>query len=648
MSDVTVTFQPDNRTITAQSGQTLLEIAAQAGVPIHNLCGGEGVCGKCRVKLVQGQTNTTNKMIALLDKKELLEGYVLACQTQVGEDDVTVWIPPESRQEDDQILTVDHIVQYEDPAVMEEAPAAEVPYYQPLCRKFYLSLPPPTLTDNVSDLDRILRELRKRIPEHLLNADFHALVGLAQTLRENEWAVTATVHMKDSDCPSIRAIEADDTTARNFGVAIDVGTTTIVAQLVNLRSGAVLGVEGSHNHQARYGADVISRMIFACTRGGLQPLRNAVATTINSLVDALVAGNAIRHEDISCLVAAGNPTMTHLLLGLEPCAIRVAPYIPTANRFPAVRAADVGLVAHPNAVLHCLPCVSSYVGGDITAGVLACGMSDHPEVSALIDVGTNGEIVVGNNEWLVCCSASAGPAFEGGGTKCGMRATRGAVEKVALHGHDVSYGTIGRAKARGVCGSGLIDVIAELMVHRIIDQSGKFIAFDHPHVRVVDEVAEFVIAPEGRSETGEAVVVTEDDIANLMKSKGAILAAMKLLLENLGMTFSGIKRLYVAGGFGAHLNIEKAIMIGLLPDLPRDSIRFIGNSSLAGARLALLSAHAYHKAEAIARQMTYFELSVHPQFMQEFVASLFLPHTQMELFPSVAARLAKGGDPDRS
>jgi uncharacterized 2Fe-2S/4Fe-4S cluster protein (DUF4445 family) len=283
-------------------------------------------------------------------------------------------------------------------------------------------------------------------------------------------------------------------------------------------------------------------MIFACTVAAYNRQERRGDHHQQS-VDALVAGNSIRHEDISCLVAAGNPTMTHLLLGLEPCAIRVAPYIPTANRFPAVRAADVGLVAHANAVLDCLPCVSSYVGGDITAGVLACGMSDHPEVSALIDVGTNGEIVVGNNDWLVCCSASAGPAFEGGGTKCGMRATRGAVEKVAIRGHEVSYGTIGRAKARGVCGSGLIDVIAELMVHRIIDQSGKFIDFDHPHVRVVDDVAEFIIAPEGRSETGEAIVVTEDDIANLMKSKGAILAAMKLLLESLGMTFSGIKRL---------------------------------------------------------------------------------------------------------
>jgi uncharacterized 2Fe-2S/4Fe-4S cluster protein (DUF4445 family) len=643
MSDVNVTFQPDDRSVLVPSDLTLQEAAAQAGVTINNLCGGQGVCGKCRVKLIQGKASSTGKIIGHLGKKELQEGYVLACQTRVEQEDLTVWVPPESRQEEEQILTVDHIVQYDQqPAHVAEArPHGEIPYYQPLCRKFHLPLPPPTLADNLSDLDRIFRELRKNVQEHQLNVDFQALVGLAQMLREHDWNVTTTIHMKDPDCPTLRIVEAGDTTARNFGVAIDVGTTTIVAQLANMKNGKVLGVEASHNHQARYGADVISRMIFACTRGGLNPLKNAVTTTINTLVDALVSGNGIQHQDISCLVAAGNPTMTHLLLGLEPCAIRMAPYIPTANRFPALKAADIGLTAHPNAVLHCLPCVSSYVGGDITAGVLACGMNDHPEVSALIDVGTNGEIVVGNNDWLVCCSASAGPAFEGGGTKCGMRATRGAVEKVVIRDHDVTYGTISRAKARGVCGSGLIDAIAELMMHRIIDQSGKFINFDHPNVRVVDEVAEFVIVPENRSEAGEAVVVSEDDIANLMKSKGAILAAMKVLVENLGMTFADLDKLHVAGGFGAHLNIEKAILIGLLPDIPRDRIQFIGNSSLAGARLSMLSAHAFHKAEAIARHMTYFELSVHPQFMSEFVASLFLPHTQMELFPSVAAQLRR-------
>jgi uncharacterized 2Fe-2S/4Fe-4S cluster protein (DUF4445 family) len=640
MAPVKVVFQPEDKSIEAQAGETLLEVAARAGIPIHSLCGGEGVCGKCRVKILRGKLNPNSKILGFMDKKDLEAGFVLACQTQIVEGEVEIWIPPESRQEEDQILTVDHIVDYEQPAELEKAStAAEILYYQPLCLKCYLQLPAPTLADNLSDLDRIYRELRKAVPENRLQVDFACLVGLAQLLRENDWKVTATLHRKEPDCPSVRAIEAGDTTSRTFGVAIDVGTSTIVAQLINLRNGEILGVEASHNHQARYGEDVISRMIFACSRGGLNPLKNAVVGTINTLVDALVTGNSLAHQDISCFVAAGNTTMTHLLLGLEPCTIRIEPYIPTANRFPSVKAARVGLKGHPNAMLHCLPCVSSYVGGDITAGVLACGMSDQPQVSALIDVGTNGEIVIGNNEWLVCCSASAGPAFEGGGTKCGMRATKGAVEKVVTRGPEVVYGTIGGGKPRGICGSGLIDVIAELLVNRIIDQSGKFVDFTHPQVRVVDEVPEFVIDPGAGTETGEAVVVTEDDIGNLMKSKGAILASMKVLLENLGMKFSDLNRIYVAGGFGAHLNIEKAILIGLLPDIPLKRIQFIGNSSLAGARQSMLSTHAFRKAESVARHMTYFELSVHPNFMNEFVASLFLPHTQMELFPTVQQRL---------
>jgi uncharacterized 2Fe-2S/4Fe-4S cluster protein (DUF4445 family) len=643
MDPITVIFQPQNTSVEAQPGEILLDIAARAGISIHSLCGGEGVCGKCRVKVIRGNAQPNSKILGFMDKKELAAGFVLACQTAVVDGEVEIWIPPESRQEEDQILTVDHIVDYERPAELDKAElATEVPYYQPLCRKHFLQLPPPTLTDTLSDLDRLVRELRKVVPENGLQVSFSCLVGLSHLLRENDWKITATVHQKDPDCPKVRAIEAGDTSARALGVAIDVGTTTIVAQLINLRSGEILGVEASHNHQARYGEDVISRMVFACSRGGLTPLKNAVVSTINTLVDALLAGNSLVHEDISCFVAAGNTTMTHLLLGLEPCTIRLEPYIPTANRFPAVKAADVGLKAHPNAILHCLPCVSSYVGGDISAGVLACGMSDQPQITALIDVGTNGEIVIGNNEWLMCCSASAGPAFEGGGTKCGMRATKGAAEKVVIRGPQVTYTAIGGGKPTGICGSGLIDVIAELLLNRIIDQSGKFIDFAHPRVRLADGVPEFVLDEGTGTETGEPVVITEDDIGNLMKSKGAILASMKVLLENLGMGFTDLKRIYVAGGFGAHLDIEKAIFIGLLPDIPKEHIQFIGNSSLAGARLAMLSTHAFRKAESIARQMTYFELSVHPNFMNEFVASLFLPHTQMELFPSVQQKLRRG------
>jgi uncharacterized 2Fe-2S/4Fe-4S cluster protein (DUF4445 family) len=377
-------------------------------------------------------------------------------------------------------------------------------------------------------------------------------------------------------------------------------------------------------------------MIYACSRGGLSPIHAAVIETVNTLIDTLVEKHGVEASNITALTAAGNTTMTHLFLGLEPCTIRLEPYIPTANFLPSASAAELNLHLHPNARVTCMPGISSYVGGDITAGVLASGISNSPQISALIDIGTNGEIVIGNNEWLVCCSASAGPAFEGSGTKCGMRATKGAIQKVQIQGDKVHFGTIAGAKARGICGSGLIDAIAELFCNRIIDASGKFPRdSDNPRVRKNEGDMEFVLARGDETETGKSVVITESDISNLIKSKGAILAAMRLLLNSVGMSFEDLEKVLVAGGFGNYLDVEKAIFIGLLPDIPPERIKFIGNSSLTGARMALLSRHALARANTLARQMTYLELSVDPKFYDEFVAALFLPHTDMDLYPSV-------------
>jgi uncharacterized 2Fe-2S/4Fe-4S cluster protein (DUF4445 family) len=283
-----------------------------------------------------------------------------------------------------------------------------------------------------------------------------------------------------------------------------------------------------------------------------------------------------------------------------------------------------------------MPCVSSYVGGDITAGVLASGMGDASQLSMLMDFGTNGEIVLGNNEWLVCCSASVGPAFEGGGLKCGMRATKGAIQAVSILDDDVHYKTIGDGKARGICGSGVIDIMAELFKNKRIQPDGKFNTEKaNSRIRQTEEGQEFVIAWAVESETEKDITITEYDISNLIKSKGAIFAAATVLTKSVGIEFKDIQRIFVAGGFGNYLNIEKAVTIGLLPDLPLERFHFIGNSSLAGARIALFSNHAFEKAHDIAKRMTYFELSVNPDFMNEFIAALFLPHTNQNLFPSL-------------
>jgi len=632
-----VIFFPDEKKATAEKGMTLLEAAGLAGVYVSNLCGGQGVCGKCKVRVRKGRVGARPKCLSLLSKEELQEGYVLACQTPV-EGELEVDVPPESRLEGEQILIESGGVSYSEPAFIERHPQeeAKVPFYSPLTSKVYLELPSPSLEDNLSDLDRIYRELRRKWDIPILDTELGVLRMLGRLLRQSDWKVTVTLGRKPQGL-RILQVESGDTSKRNFGVAVDVGTTTVVVQLVNLASGQAVASCASHNRQIRYGEDVISRMIYACDRtNGLGPLNQAVVDNINDLIQSLVQTEGISQEDVTAILTAGNTTMTHLLLGLNPCFIRLEPYIPAAGTFPVLKAAETGIRINPNGLLACMPGVSSYVGGDITAGVLASGIDDSAQLCMLLDIGTNGEIVVGNNDWLVCCSASAGPAFEGGGTKCGMRAVEGAIQSVAISDGEVNVSMIGGGKPRGICGSGLIDAIAALFENGIILPNGKF-SLDQPHPRLrrTEEGVEFVLAFGDASETKKDIVITEYDISNLIKSKGAVFAAATVLVQSVGMDFSNIDRIFVAGGFGNYLNIEKAITIGLLPDLPLDRFQFIGNSSVAGARIALVSNHAFEKAQTIAKKMTYFELSVSHDFMNEFIAALFLPHTNQERFPSV-------------
>jgi uncharacterized 2Fe-2S/4Fe-4S cluster protein (DUF4445 family) len=622
MTTYRVTFFPDEKTVEVEEGTSIADAAREAEVFINNLCGGEGVCGGCKVQVTAGEAEAEEQARGLLSEEEIESGYLLACQTEVHAD-LEIVVPPESRMEDAQIMTGEA----ETPGRDEED--------KPLVRKIFLELPVPTMEDNIADIERISRELRRKIGWHSFDIRLECLKGLSEKLRENDWKVTVTV-AKDKDRYRIQCIEPLDTRDRNFGVAIDVGTTTVVIQLVDVNSMTVKGVEGSHNLQASYGEDVISRMVYACGKGGLHPLHEAIIKNINQLIDKLVKSQGISREDINAAVAAGNTTMSHFLLGLMPCAIRLEPYVPTADEYPQVRADEIGIHINPQGFLETIPSVASYVGGDIVAGVMSCGMADHPEVKGLIDIGTNGEIAIGNNEWLVCCSASAGPAFEGGGTRCGMRAIKGAIEKIQISEGKISYQTIGQAPARGICGSGLIDCIHELVRNGIIGPEGKFHrSRKDERLTIEDGVPQYTIVPGEESETGEPVVFTESDIDNLMKSKGAVFAAIKSLTDYIGLSFDQIDTFYVAGGFGNFLNIPKAIAIGLLPDIPVEKIKFVGNSSLTGARLSLLSETALEKCVNISRSMTNIELSNYQPFMDEYIAALFLPHTDRKLFPSV-------------
>lgn len=632
-----VTFLPDGEIAEVENGATIMTAAEKAGVFINSLCGGKGSCGKCRVQVINGKVRANKHSIGFLSKEEVKEGYVLACQAKVDED-LEVVIPPESRLEAEQILMELPLVDYSQPEkiTVAKVPSDPMTLFEPLVQKVYMELKEPSQEDNISDIERVIRELRKKTDYKTFETTLRCLQGLAANLRDNEWEVTATI-AKRGDIWQILQIESGDTSDRNYGLAIDVGTTSIVAQLVHMKSGNVMGVAGSHNLQAHYGEDVISRMVFACGRDrGINSLHEAVVQNINNLIKTLTDENGIDIEDVTALVAAGNTTMSHLLLSLIPCSIRLDPYVPTAKIFPQIRARDLNIDINPQGILETIADVASYVGGDIVAGVLACGIADSPVTKVLIDVGTNGEIAIGNNDWTVCCSASAGPAFEGGGIKNGMRATRGAIERIKLTNGDITYQTIGKAKPRGICGSGLIDCIYEFAQNGIINHDGKFI-FSNNNERIIekDGEAQLIIAYASETEKGEDLTVSESDIGNLIRSKGAVFAAIKSLLDYVGMKFKDIDTFFVAGGFGSYLDIPKAIGIGLLPDIDPARIKFIGNSSLMGARLALLSSHAFERSIKIANNMTNIELSSYQPFMDEYVAAMFLPHTDRRLFPSV-------------
>jgi len=425
-----------------------------------------------------------------------------------------------------------------------------------------------------------------------------------------------------------------------YGLAIDIGTTTVVVYLVNLSTGEVVDQQGSYNKQAKFGDDVITRIVYAVENAEqLQEIRLAVVDTINELIDKILVRQSLSSSDFSSAVAAGNTTMTQLFLGVDPRYIRLEPYIPTMTNVPSIPAKDIGLHMLPEALVHCFPSVASYVGGDIISGTLITDLANGEDIILFIDIGTNGEIVLGNTDWLVSCACSAGPSFEGGGITFGMRAMPGAIERVVIDPEtlDVSLKVISKTLPVGICGSGLVDCLSKLLGAGIIDRVGNF-QMGHPansaRLRATSDDKEFVLAWADQAGGGKDVVITENDVKNTIRAKGAIYAGIRTLLNMVAVEMEMISRIIIAGGFGNYLNVQDSVQIGLLPDIEEERYEFIGNASIKGARLALLSQNAWREAKELGQKMTYVELSVGPTFMDEYVSALFLPHTDYSLFPS--------------
>lgn len=632
MDKFTITFKPDNKTIEVKKGQELLTAALACGIHINSSCGGDGVCGRCKVIVKGGKVHTEPSGRISHEEKE--QGFCLACQTTVHSD-LEVEVPAESKldltkisEEDARLLRLKGIYsQAEEVDKGKSLLEEDVFRHSPLATKLYLEVGPPTLDDNVSDLERLYRVIRCNRDIPIMQTGLTNIKRLGRLLRESNWQITVTLG-KRNETTEIVLIEPGNTSEVNFGFAFDIGTTTVVGQLVNLNTKQVLGTKATHNMQAVFGSDVISRIIYASERDGLEKLHHAVIDNINNIIRELIHEHNVNLNNVTGVICAGNMTMIHLLLRVDPTFIRREPYTPTANFVPVTRAAESGIKINPRGLLACVPGVSTYVGGDTVAGVLASGIDRSKELSLLIDVGTNGEIVLGNQEWLVSCACSAGPAFEGSGVTCGMRATRGAIQRVKISDNSVEVSTIGDAKPRGICGSGLIDALAELFRQGIIDRQGKIVREKFPQrIREGKYGLEFVLVLEKDADCDYDIVLSEADIDNLIRSKGAIYAGTSILLRKLGLRFAEIKKVLIAGGFGTYLDINKTITIGLLPDLPREKFEFIGNSSLVGAREIVLSYEAMRRAEVIARKITYFELSAEPGYMDEYVSNIFLPHT---------------------
>ncbi len=644
MTEHTVTFDIAKHLVRVPTGTLLSEAARLAGVEIGQPCGGQGRCGRCAVQVTSGEVRRRSSL--RLSAEDIAQGFALACQSVI-EGDITVIIPPQEKIE--RRLTTDRT------AIEVSVPADYDPFYAQTVRRFSLRLSPPRMDDQTDDWSRLKTTLRQKTGIENLTISLGLLQKMGSILRENDWQITVITdtHIEvDGQRTNERVITIipdlvpeDDPI---YGIAIDIGTTTVTVWLVDLVSGKVEAQVSEYNGQISRGEDVISRIIFSAKNGGREELQNRVLDTINQLVVQACKRVKTKPQDIVKATVAGNSTMTHLFLGIPAASIRLSPFITAVNQPPIITASSIGLHINPEATVDCLPGVASYVGADISSGVLACKMDETDKLTLFLDVGTNGETVLGSREWLVTCACSAGPAFEGAGVLNGMRATRGAIEECWISGEnspnpfEPTYRVIGNGKPRGICGSGLISLLAEMFLTGVVDKGGMVnlsLAETNARIREGEHGPEFVVAWGSETEDGKDIAVNNVDIDNLKRAKAAIYAGFTVLAQSVGVPLDMVEQILIGGSFGKYINVEKAVQIGLLPDMPWDRFKFLGNTSVQGAYLALLDWRNRDRVRDIASQMTYIELSADNTFYDAFTSAMFLPHTDLSSFPSVAAAI---------
>jgi len=636
LKKVLVRFLPDDVTAEAQEGDLLLDVALQAGVFIPAACGGTGGCGQCKVKVLEGAADA--QMLEKIPQQARAEGFILACQSRLT-GDLTVRIP--LAKVGRKVIPRDEAQRMRVTATPMESPV--IPDINPMAAKVLMEPNPPSLEDNVSDYERVVRTLKVYHDIHPVTANVDLLKQLPVEARKESWKLTACLQIEDSCDPGspgyrIMRVHAGHLKSPATALAVDIGTTSLWGELINLETGQVLARSSRYNPQISMGDDVISRIVFALKKDGLERLQHHVVKGLNEIIEEILQLTGQPRECIGYMVAAGNTVMTHLFLGLYPKFLREAPYVPVAQNIEPVSAAALGLNLPLQSFVQVFPGVASYVGGDIVSGVLANGMWDSDAMTLFIDIGTNGEIVAGNKDLLMTASCSAGPAFEGGGLEYGMRAAPGAIEGILIDPEtwEPMIRTIDSKPALGICGSGIINIISQLLKIGALDQNAKFVPDSNTkRIREGRSGLEYVICWANETGINEDIVLTEVDLDNILRAKGAMFSGYTCLLGKIGLNVDDLDRVVIAGAFGSFINLDHAVTIGLLPDIPKEKFWFIGNSSLKGARLATIDRRLFARAQEIGRSMTNVELSEDPTYMDNFMAALFLPHTRGELFPSV-------------
>jgi uncharacterized 2Fe-2S/4Fe-4S cluster protein (DUF4445 family) len=616
-----VKFLPEGKRSTIAAESPLMVAALKGGVDLANICGGKGYCGKCVIEVIEGklspQTDWEKKRIP---PEKLAKGYRLACQALIR-GHVVVRVPDQSRVGRQRLV----IMGKEPPVALREN-----------VEKIYLELNAPTLHDPRADDERILEALYAKGYKDL-KVDHLIGKALPKVAREGGWKITVTILGKGE----IINVQAGDTTKQSFGVAVDIGTTKLAVFIVDLLDGNLVFADGIMNPQIRFGEDVISRLHFA-TQGedNLKEIQHTIVGGINELVNKGVADTGIKREDLYELVAVGNTAMHHLFAGIEPKSLGLCPYPAGLGRSHDVKARDMGLDINPSGNVHLLPNVAGFVGADAIADILASRLNEKERLTLLMDVGTNTEVMLGTRDQIWSCSTASGPAFEGAHIRCGMRAASGAVEKVRIGpDFEVTYKTIDDDKARGICGSGIIDSVAEMLKSGVIDTSGRMILKNHKRVRDRSPgKEEFVLVFKEETSAGkEDIVITQDDVREIQKAKAAMYGGYMTLMRKSGLRKEDLSEIVIAGAFGNYIDPESARILGMIPEIPLNRISFLGNTAGSGARMCLKSLDIRTEAWRIAEKMKYIELAVEDIFEEEYINAMYMPNSRLEEFPETVA-----------